>query len=81
MDTSTMTVRLTDALKKRLAKLAKATDRSKSWLAVDAIRSYIELQEWQIQEIKAGVEEADAGKFASDGEVQAVINKWSRNAS
>ncbi len=81
MDTSTMTVRLPDEIKKRLDKLAKATDRSKSWLAADAIRSYIELQEWQIQEIKAGVEEADAGKFASDAEVQAVITKWSRNAS
>ena len=81
METSTFRVGLPTEIKKRLDKLAKSTDRSKSWLAADAIRSYIELQEWQVQEIKAGVEEADAGEFASDKEVQAVIAKWSRNAS
>ncbi len=81
METSTMTVRLPNEIKRRLDKLAKATDRSKSWLAADAIRAYIEIQEWQIQEIKAGLEEADAGNFASDEEVRAVVKKWSSDAS
>jgi RHH-type rel operon transcriptional repressor/antitoxin RelB len=76
MDTSTMTVRLPAKLRNRLARLAKATDRTSSWLAADAIRTYLEAQEWQIQEIKAGVKEADAGDFALDGEVAAVVAKW-----
>ena len=80
MESSTMTVRLPDELKKRLARLSEATDRSKSWLAADAIRAYIDIQEWQIQEIKDGVKEADAREFASDKEVQAVIAKWSKDA-
>jgi RHH-type transcriptional regulator, rel operon repressor / antitoxin RelB len=76
MDSNTMTIRLPTKVKKQLDRLAKATERSKSWLAADAIRSYLELQEWQIDEIKAGVKEADAGDFASEAEVQAVLRKW-----
>ena len=80
MDSNTITIRLPSKLKNQLARLAKATDRSKSWLAADAIRTYVQLQEWQVQEIKAGVKEADARDFASDGEVMAVIAKWAKNA-
>jgi predicted transcriptional regulator len=76
MDSNTMTIRLPTKIKKKLDRLSKATERSKSWLAADAIRAYLELQEWQIDEIKAGVKEADAGDFASEAEVQAVLGTW-----
>ena len=34
------------------------------------------MNEWQINEIKEGLEEADRGEFASDEEVKAVFDKW-----
>jgi predicted transcriptional regulator len=34
------------------------------------------LKKWQVQEIAAGVEEADNGKFAEETEVERVLNKW-----
>ena len=77
--TTTMTVRIPEQFKERLARLAEATDRSSSWLAMDAIRTYLELQEWQVAEIEAGVAEADRGEFATDEEVQAVVGKWRRD--
>ena len=73
---TTMTIRLEPDLKSRLDQLADATHRSKSFLAAEAIREFIELNEWQIQEIKGAIKDADAGKFASDDEVSAVFNKW-----
>jgi RHH-type rel operon transcriptional repressor/antitoxin RelB len=79
MDTNTMTIRLPAKFKSRLARLAKVTERSKSWLAADAIRTYLELQEWQIKEIKSGVKEANAGDFASETEVEAVFTRWRGN--
>ena len=79
--TETMTVRLSARLKKRLTKLAKATARSNSWLAADAIRSYLDVQEWQIEGIKAGIREADAGEFSPEEQVEAVIARWRRDAS
>ena len=77
---TTMTIRLEPELKSRLDKLAAATHRSKSFLASEAVREFIELNEWQIQEIKAAVKEADEGDFASPEEAAAVLNKWGVNA-
>ena len=77
---TTMTVRLEDEVKDRLDVLAEATQRSKSFLAAEAIRVYIESNEWQIGEIQAALKEADAGDFASDKDVAVLARKWKANA-
>jgi RHH-type transcriptional regulator, rel operon repressor / antitoxin RelB len=77
---ATMTLRLEDDVKSRLEKLADSTQRSKSFLAAEAIREYVENNEWQIAEIKAAVKEANAGGFASDAEVAALSKKWKARA-
>ena len=76
---TTMSIRLDPKLKSRLDKLSVATRRSKSFLAAEAVREFVELNEWQIEDIKAAVKEADAGDFSSDQEVRAVFNKWGVN--
>ena len=63
---TTMTIRLEDEVRDRLDRLAEATRRSKSFLAAEAIRAFVETNEWQIGEIRAALREADAGDFASD---------------
>ncbi|MGB8681558.1 MAG: ribbon-helix-helix protein, CopG family [Candidatus Binatus sp.] len=75
-----MTIRVDRKTKSRLDKLAKAMERTKSYVAAEAIRAYVDLNEWQITEIKAAITEAEAGDFASEKEVQAVIGKWRRRA-
>ena len=77
--TTTMTVRLSPELKSRLDRLAEVTHRSKSYLAAEAVREYIELNEWQIEEISRAINEANAGDFASDQEVRATFAKWGAN--
>jgi predicted transcriptional regulator len=64
-----MTIRLNNRLKVRLDKLAGVTHRSKSFLAAEAISKYLEIQEWQIKEIKAGVAEADAGQLVDHADI------------
>jgi RHH-type rel operon transcriptional repressor/antitoxin RelB len=73
---TTMTVRLEDELKDRLTELAKLTNRSKSFLASEAIREFIELNEWQLSEIKNALHEADNEDFAADSEVDKTFAKW-----
>ena len=80
MSTAILTLRLDSNLKKQLDKLANATQRSKSFLAAEAIREYLSLNDWQIEEIKKGLKEADRGEFASEQEVQRVIKKWTKRA-
>jgi len=77
---TTMTVRLQKEVKQRLDDLADVTQRSKSFLAAEAIREYVENNEWQIREIKQALQEADAGDFASDKDIGAIAKKWKLNA-
>jgi len=77
---TTMTVRLEDGVKDRLDQLAEATQRSKSFLAAEAIRAFVETNEWQIGEIRAALREADASDFASVKDIAALSRKWKVNA-
>jgi RHH-type transcriptional regulator, rel operon repressor / antitoxin RelB len=77
---TTMTIRLEDEVKDRLELLAESTQRSKSFLAAEAVRVYLETNEWQVAEIQAALLEADAGDFASDKEVNALAKKWKAHA-
>jgi predicted transcriptional regulator len=60
--------------------LAEATQRSKSFLAAEAIRTYLDSNEWQIAQTQAALKEADAGDFASDEDIAALARKWAMNA-
>jgi predicted transcriptional regulator len=74
--TAAFTIRLDDEMLAKLDALAADTDRSRSWIAAKAIQDYVELNAWQIQRIREGIAEADRGEFATDGEVEAVFNKY-----
>jgi RHH-type rel operon transcriptional repressor/antitoxin RelB len=76
-----MTIRVDGETRERLEKLSRATARTKSFLAAEAIRAYLDVNEWQIHEIEDGLREADAGDFASETEVQAVFTKWRGSGS
>jgi RHH-type rel operon transcriptional repressor/antitoxin RelB len=78
--TTTLTIRLDDGVKNRLEGLAEATQRSKSFLAAEAIRNYVEMNEWQVREVQASLKEAETGDFATDAEVDALARKWDVNA-
>ena len=76
----TMSMRLPADLADQLGALAEATGRTKSFLAVRAIQEFVEREAWQVAEIKKGVEEADAGNFATDEENAALDAKWGYRA-
>lgn len=80
-DSTTMTIRLDAELKSRLDKLAGVTHRSRSFLAAEAVREYVELNEWQIRELESAIEEADAEDFATPQALRKVLEKWGMNGS
>ncbi len=73
---ATVTLRLDDEVKNKLEKLAESTHRSRSFLATEAIKAYIDSNEWQIAEIQNALQEAENGDFATEVEVKAVFDKW-----
>ena len=76
METTTLTMHVPVKLKEQLEKLADATHRSKSYLAGEAIRQYLDIEAWQIAEIQLAIEEADANDFATIEEVDATVKKY-----
>ena len=69
-DTTIITARIDAALRAKLEALARSTKRSKSYLAAEAIAAYVELNEWQIAEIEAGIAEFDRGEIVTQDEAE-----------
>lgn len=74
--TRTINVRVPEAVYQQLESLAAATARTKSFVTVEALSSYLEQHSWQVQDIEAGMADADQGDFAPDAEVTAVFAKY-----
>jgi predicted transcriptional regulator len=70
------TLRLPDDVNEKLDALASKLDRSRSYVATQAISDFIARKSWQLAEIEAGLEDAQRGDFASDAEVAAVVGKY-----
>lgn len=74
----TISFRLPKGDKVVLDALAASMSRNRSDLIGDAIRNYIEVQRWQIDEIGHALKEADSGDFATNDEVRHVLERLSR---
>lgn len=77
---SVLTLRLDPKLKNQLDRLSKATSRSRSFVAAEAIREYVALNNWQIEETRQALSEADRGEFASEKQLRQTLKKWKRSA-
>jgi predicted transcriptional regulator len=74
--TTPVSLRLDPDLNDRIAAIAVALGRPKSWAIEQAVRDYVAVQEWQLATIKEGVEDADAGRVVDHGEVAGWIASW-----
>lgn len=74
--TRTINVRIPVGVYQQLEDLATATARTKSFVALEALSSYLDTQSWQVKDIEAGVADADKGDFATDVQVNAVFAKY-----
>lgn len=70
------TVRVEPEKQKRLDELAESMDRSRNWLVNQALECYLDVQAWQIQQIRQGIEAADRGELATDEDINRVVNKY-----
>jgi predicted transcriptional regulator len=78
MASTTLTVRIEQAAKKRLEKLAKSTGRSRSFLAAEAINGYLDVNEWQVAGIKRAIASLDAGLGIPHEEVERWVRSWGK---
>lgn len=78
LHSETMTVRLPAEVKQKLEALAKSTNRSRSWLAAQAISAYVEEQAWQIQQIEDAItiSDSEAAVWVEGDTVQTWLTSW-----
>jgi len=60
---STVSIRLTPDVKRQLNRLAKSTGRSANYLVADAIHIYVQEQQRQLESIRRGFAELEAGHY------------------
>lgn len=80
MPSTTLTVRLSPELKARLGKLAEQTQRTKSFLAGEAIGGYVERELEIIAGIERGLDDMEAGGGIPHEDVMADIGATIKKA-
>lgn len=79
-ESAVLTLRLDPKLKKQLDRISKSMNRSRTFVAAQAIEEYVSINEWQIAEIKKAVAAAEGGEFASAKQVAQGLKRWTRRA-
>jgi predicted transcriptional regulator len=74
--TTTISLRVDEEKAEKLESLAKATDRSRSWLLEQALDAYLEVQAWQVEQIEKGMAELRADEGVSHERVSEWLRSW-----
>ncbi len=74
-DKKTISFRIEEGKLAALDRLAKAQTRDRTFLLSQAVDAYLEVQQWQLEHIREGLRQADAGMGADHESVKA---KWQR---
>ncbi len=76
MSSEVLTIRVNSELKSRLDQLGKTLHRSKSYIAEQAIRQYVDENAWQIEELTQAEKEIRQGKFIASDKVNRYLDSW-----
>jgi predicted transcriptional regulator len=78
MDKQTISFRLDSERVSTLDTLAESLDRDRSYLLNEAVTAYLDVQQWHIDQIKAGIHQADAGTLIDHAKVRKTLGKRQR---
>ena len=76
---SLISVRVPTEVAQRLEKLSQSVDRSKSYLAAEAIEEYLDLHGWQVQAIQNGLQEIEQGDIVNFVDVKKDLGLLDEN--
>jgi RHH-type rel operon transcriptional repressor/antitoxin RelB len=78
--TETLSIRIDADTKQGLDALAERSNRSKSFLAAEAITRYVEAEEGQLAEIEAGLDDIQRGDIVSHEKVSKWLKSWGKRS-
>jgi RHH-type transcriptional regulator, rel operon repressor / antitoxin RelB len=71
----TVSFRLDSRKREALDAIASALDRDRSYVLNEAIDAYLDVHQWQIEHIRKGLRQANAGDFATETEMKAAFTR------
>lgn len=71
-----MSMRLKPEVKRRLAKLAKASGRSSNFLISEAVESYVADQERMLAEAQRAERQVNSGHYVKNEDMKAWLLSW-----
>lgn len=78
MEKQTISLRLDTNQVAALDTLAESLDRDRTYLISQAVHAYLETQQWHLEQIQAGIADADAGRAMDHRSVKALAARWRR---
>lgn len=78
MTKQTLTVRVDAETRKALDHISVTLDRDRSYVVNQALAAYVSTYQWQVEHIRQGLREAEAGKFVPKAKVDKVIRRLRR---
>jgi predicted transcriptional regulator len=78
MEKQTISFRLDSDKVDALDVLAKALDRDRTYLLNEAVAVYLDVQQWQLEHLKASIKQADAGRLIDHRKVKKMASNWRR---
>lgn len=73
---ATFSIRLRPEIKRRLARLAKASGRSSNFLISDAVESYVADQERMLAEVRQADRQVKSGHYIKHEDMKAWLLSW-----
>jgi predicted transcriptional regulator len=79
MDKQTISFRIEPKKLDALDRLADALERDRTYLLNEAVTAYLEVQQWQIEQIQKSLKQADAGKLTRHEKAKEIAARWRRS--
>jgi predicted transcriptional regulator len=76
MEKQTISFRLESDKVNALDALAQTRDRDRTYLLNEAVTNYLDVQQWQLEQIHKSIREADSGKVLSHDAVKKLSGQW-----
>jgi predicted transcriptional regulator len=70
-----LSFRTEEITREQLDQVAEALQRNRNWVINAAIEHYLEMHQWQLEQIGQGVKDSDEGRSYSTAEVRARLAK------
>jgi predicted transcriptional regulator len=75
MSKETVSFRMESEKREALDAIAAALGRDRNSIIHGALDAYLDVHRWQMDHIREGLRQADAGEFATESEMKAVFSR------